>query len=77
VAIIERGEQSVSIALLVRVAAAIDIDGAALVNELPCPDLKAPAAELTESIREQVEDLDDRQPAWVASIASTTEKGSA
>jgi hypothetical protein len=44
VAIIERGEQSVSIALLVRVAAASDIDGAACSTSCREPDLKAPAA---------------------------------
>ncbi len=74
VANIERGEQSVSIALLLRLAAAIGVDGAALVNELPRPDLEAVAAELPESLREQVEDFDERQTAWIASVVGTTEK---
>jgi transcriptional regulator with XRE-family HTH domain len=72
VANIERGEQSVSIAVFLRLAAAIDLDPAALIRDLPRPELEVPAAELPENLREQ--DLDDRQAAWVASVVGTSEK---
>jgi transcriptional regulator with XRE-family HTH domain len=64
VANIERGEQGLSVPLLMRLAAAVDLDGSGLLASIESPTPRD-TDEIPERLRGQ---LDERETPWVASV---------